>query len=572
MFLHILKQNALYIIVFFLISFAVFYNSLGNQFAVIDDLPGYIENELIRSVPKSMLSLQLQQMTYGIAYHFFQINPLPLRVLALFNHAVAGTLLFFILTSLFNKRVAFISVCLFLVHPVTTEAINWISAQFYIVMAIFLYLGILSLIGYRKTGKRLYLYSVIILFALDIVLIRHAWVFIYPFIIIVFDYFFLERDKTHSFYKHFIGWVIPLVILFILFNFSDQYTARMLSRNETGKELQNQQALIPIIQGYPYSIYSMMRLYLFPQHLTVYYDGNKITLTTVILMYTAFISYALSIWYFFNKNKKIAGLLALLVIFLLPVFSPKKITWFITERYLYAGTAFFTTLLTLLLFQIQKQLKWQYTAFAISFIIFLSYTYRSTLRNNDWKTPETIAKATIQTSPYTVRPYNDLAGYYVLQNRFNDAKRYYIEALQVSPSMTAVRNLGHIYLETEFDPHTKTLSYPPDQLYNEAQKMIQNEEYYAAAYYLNEVLAQEPNNTDALNRIAELYVMYGKPRQAELILQDIVTKQIQNADTYYILAYIAFMSNHYEEAAAYANNALTFDPNHHQSLLLLQQL
>jgi tetratricopeptide (TPR) repeat protein len=412
----------------------------------------------------------------------------------------------------------------------------------------------------------------IILFAIDIIGIRHAWTFILPFAIITFDYFFLEKKKGQLFYKYFLSWIIPIILLFIIFNFSGQYTQRLLSRNESGKVLQNQQALIPVIQGYPYTIYNLMRLYFFPKDLTMYYDGNKVTTTTQLLMYGSLIMYVSAIIYFFKRDKKIAGVLLLLLVFILPVLSPKKITWFITERYLYVGTGFFTLLLAVLISNIEKKYKVTHLAYIITSLIFILYVGRTISRNSDWKNPETLAFATIKTSPYSVRAYNDVAGYYILRNNYNDAKIYYQKALLVSTSFTSVRNLGHLYLENGFDPKVKTINYPTNDIYAEALRMMKSQEYYAAAYYLNEIIAVDPNNTDALNRIVELYILYPNPQMAEVYLTKMIQNNIANADTFYLYAYIANTKGEKNVALEYANKALSIDPNHAATRQLLNQL
>ncbi|HRN69806.1 MAG TPA: hypothetical protein PLS49_01365 [Candidatus Woesebacteria bacterium] len=559
-------------ILFLILSISIFGNSIYNEFAVVDDLSGYIENETIRSIPNSIKSFSIQEIVYSINYHFFGMNPTPLRIFALINHAIVGYLLFLIMTTIFNKKAAFIASVLFLVHPVTTETINWISAQFYIVMAIIVLLCLLALIAYRNTSEKKYIYIICALFTFDIIFIRHAWVLILPFVITTFDYFFLKKKTQQRFYNYFLGISIPIIILFIILNFSGQFSQRILGRNESGKTLQNEQSLTPVIQGYPYTIYSLVRLYTFPKDVTIYYDGSKITTITHILMYSSFLVYLGIIFYSWKKNKKFAGLLLLLLLFILPVFSPKKITWFITERYLYLGTGFFTTMLALLFIKIEQWSKIKHLAFILAGIVFLLYSIKTVHRNSEWKNPEILAFSTIKTSPYSVRPYNDLAGYYVMQKKYQEAKEYYVKALQVSSSLTAIRNLGHIYMETGFDTSIQTIEYPADQVYNEAQRMIQSQEYFAAAYYLNEALSKDADNPDIYNRIAELFVMYEKKNVAKQYIQELIQKNKANADSYYILAFITYSEENYPEAQTFIDQTLQIDPNHAAALQLQAQL
>lgn len=567
-----IKKNILILVLFLIASFGVFSNSLLNEFSVVDDLSGFIENDTIKSIPKSLQSFKIQEIIYSISYHFFKINPVPLRILAICNHAIVAFLLFLILYKLFNKKFALLAASLFIAHPVTTEALNWISGQFYIVMAGIIYASLLCLQFYRSTSKQKYIYYIIGLFSFDIIFIRHAWVLVVPFAVITFDYFFLEAKKNQQFYKQYLSWIIALTALFVIFNFSGQFTQRMLSRNESGKTLQNEQTLIPVIQGYPYTIFNMMRLYLFPKELTIYYDGNKITSTTQLLMYGVFIMYLGATIYVFKRNKRYAGILIMMLILILPVLSPKKITWFITERYLYAGTGFFVALLMSGIFYIETKLKNKYVTFVIAGVIFILYAGRTFVRNQDWRNPKTLALATIKTSPYSVRPYNDIAGYYVLQHDYSTAKKYYVDALKVSPSLTAIHNLGHIYLETDFDPSIRTVNQPADNIYNEVIRMLQNQDYFAAAYYLNEVIAQEPLHTEALHRIAELYVSYQRPDKAQKYVDFITTNKLEKTETYIIQAQIYASELKLNEAIQSLNICLKIDPHNVQCLQMLRQI
>jgi hypothetical protein len=47
------------IAIFLALTFIIYGNSLRNEFAVIDDLQGYIQNETIRDIGKSIKSMNI---------------------------------------------------------------------------------------------------------------------------------------------------------------------------------------------------------------------------------------------------------------------------------------------------------------------------------------------------------------------------------------------------------------------------------------------------------------------------------------------------------------------------------
>lgn len=102
--------------------------------------------------------------------------------------------------------------------------------------------------------------------------------------------------------------------------------------------------------------------------------------------------------------------------------------------------------------------------------------------------------------------------------------------------------------------------------------MLQNQEYYAAAYYLNEALSKDQQNSNIKNRIAELYVLYEKKDVARRYIEDMKNSNTANADTYYIEAFIAYSEKDYTQTAVSLQKTLSINPNHQAALQLRSQL
>src|SRR3989344_3269424 len=153
-----MKRQTIYLFILLLIlSYAVYGNSIRNQFAVVDDLSTVVNNPFTKDINGSFRSLEYQKIIPAISYHFFGMTPVPLRIVAITLHAVVALLIYSIVKELFTGKVAFPSAVLFLVHPVTTETLNWISAQSYIAMAVSIFSSLLLYIHFKKTKKKRYL-------------------------------------------------------------------------------------------------------------------------------------------------------------------------------------------------------------------------------------------------------------------------------------------------------------------------------------------------------------------------------------------------------------------------------
>ncbi len=561
--LTVLQTNFLFIILLIGISIGIYSNSLQNDFAVVDDLHGYIENEKIRNISESFKTLHIQNMVYSLNYKFFGINPLPLRILTLLNHAVASVFIFLIIYQLFDFKTAAIAALLFAVHPVNTETINWVSAQFYTLMANFQFATILSYLAYRQTHRNKYIYGSVAIIFLYFLLFQHPWVLTIPLIMFVIDFIANKGSFDFTFHKKF--WILlgPIILIYLLLWFPQSYTDRMATqRVEAGKILLNEQALIPIIEGYPYTIANMLRLYTFPKDLTIYYDGNTLTSLDRLFMFAVFLLYLAGIIYTYHSNKKIAVLLVLLAVCIAPVFSPIKVTWYITERYLYFGTGFFTTLLALLFIYIEKKTSIKYISVALTILIFILFSIRTTKRTTDWKNPETLAFATMQTSPRSVRPYNDVAGHYTLTGRTAQAKLYYQKALTLYPSSVAMYNLGYLYKLHDLDPAVRTLKQPPEEILTLGNQAMQNKEYRLALYYFNEIYVPDTKDINLLNSISAAFLEVGSYDYAEKYLTKSLSLDPAKADTIFLFGYLAYKKNDIPKALKYLDAVLEIEPTH----------
>jgi hypothetical protein len=69
-----------------------------------------------------------QQLVYALIYHFGKLSPVPYHLTSILLHLLNAYLLFFLLRRLeFLPETAFLTSLLFLIHPVQTEAVSYIS-------------------------------------------------------------------------------------------------------------------------------------------------------------------------------------------------------------------------------------------------------------------------------------------------------------------------------------------------------------------------------------------------------------------------------------------------------------
>lgn len=571
----IIKNNKFFLIFVGVITFAVYANSLHGEFAVIDDYTTFIKSDYLRNLSANIQSLFIQRIFFSVLLNIFGLHPMPFHMLSVVLHLINIVLAFVVIHLLFGKRVSILSSLLFAVHSVNTEAIDWISGIPYLFTALFTFTTILTFILYKKTQQKKYLIYSVWTVVLALILIRTTWIFIIPMCVIVIDLLCLENvhitSKRLGLYTLYF---IP-VILFILLSFHADISSRLAAREVPS--YMNQQSLKPVIESWPFTISSMVGLYVFPKDLTVYYDGNPITKMQYITMYITALLYLVTWIYFLKRNRAVSGLLLLLLVLLAPTFSPVKITWYISERYLYIGTAFFSCLIALGIFYIQDRFKWRYFAFMVGIILFCILSIRTFLRNSDWSTRKKLAEATIKTSPYSVRPYNDMGGIYKLEGDNEKALQYYYKALQInSNSNTAISNIGLIYLEVPSpQPYVTEDTEKALSLLKKGTSMYEQQQFPQAVFYLTTALQFDDNLVDARELLANIFLQAQAYKKAEEQFNWIIQRYPERYKIYERLAYIQYQLGDVSKSRQFLNRYLQFDPTNEsviQNLRILESI
>lgn len=578
----IIRENFTFIGLLIFVCVIVYLNALNGEFSVVDDLSGFVKNEQIRNLSGSLKTFQIETVAYSLSYHLFGISPFPLHLNSLILHIGVTILAFISISMLFGKEISLISSLLFAVHPVNTEAVSWISGVPYLYRTLFAYLIIIPYLIYKQNKNNLYFIIAMTIFSLALILTKSPWILVIPMALVVIDQFFLEKKISIKSFLKLSLFVIPVAI-FYLISLQESYTMRVSYRRDGTHTVMNQQALTPMLESYPYTIYSLLKLYIFPKNLTIYYDGNIITDTTYISMFVTTALFILSIAYFWKKNRKVAGLFIILPVLIAPTFSPVKVTWFIAERYLYLGAGFFCVLMAMLILKLEDKTKMKYLSVVLTVSLLVIYSIRTISRNNDWSSPKSLALATIKTSPYSVRSYNDLGGAYAMKGDFETAIKYYEKALEVNPSNTAMRNLGYIYLQNGFPEFTvgkdeETAEIDPNlyqTLFNQGVSEFQNGQHRIALYYLSKALEVNPSFVDAIGVVGAIYLKENKLDFASKQFKNFLKIDPRRDMPFYMLGSIEYKKGNFQAAREYLIKTLEINPDHaeaQQNLKMLEKM
>ncbi len=157
------------VVLLILIGLGIYHNSLRNPL-FWDDEETITKNVFVQSaryIPEIFRNSYhagsgitvafyrpLTSLTFLLDYHLWKLKPFGYHLSNILLHTGNAILIFLLFGMIFRKkRVAFLSALLFLVHPLNSEAVNYVSNRTDLLMLFFFLLSFWSYVAYRREGK-----------------------------------------------------------------------------------------------------------------------------------------------------------------------------------------------------------------------------------------------------------------------------------------------------------------------------------------------------------------------------------------------------------------------------------
>lgn len=432
-------------IYFLLITACIFVyaNSLNGAF-VSDDIGGITGNPETFIFNWSSPSAILNTLAIRLGGE----NPLLHHTFSIVLHIINTCLAFIFLKLFFTNKASFLGALLFAVHPIHTAAVTWISGRGYLVLAFFILVPYLLYYKFRDR-KNYFLYYLLSLamFSYYMQIESFGFCCAFPFIIIASD-IYLKKVK-----RNWLLW-FPLLIILALRIYTgtgliaERITAIMDMTVFSSKPIDMLEMLLIYDWNtawvFPaYAIFANLGFLIFPLKLTLYHEPTFIFVDTVSFWIALTIVFVISLFYWGIKRRRtIWFIIVMYLLFILPTLSPVLISWLVAERYLYLPSLALSMAIAL----IYEKTKWKKTFMVLFVCLFCFFTIRTILRNNDYRTPETFWKKTIEVSPFSHRAYNNLGTLYALEERYDEALEAYKKSINIKPDYEmALGNIASIY-------------------------------------------------------------------------------------------------------------------------------
>lgn len=416
----------------------------------------------------------LQFVFYALLYSFFKTNPIPYHLLSVLFHFGSASLLFFLLRDFkISKAISFFSALLFVVHPINTQAVSYVSG---LGEPLGLFFLLLALLIYRKkeffrNNFLVYLlFSICILFSLFAK--ERSIIFLFLFLLMNFTFPKEGKNFKELLKSDFVFLLVStLIILFYLFliltstpsldfgffSTSQEYSANIFTRFFTF--LHSFFEYVYLI-FFPINLYSERAFEAFTSFFNI-----KIILSFLLLLLLA----VLSLFKFKHKNVFLFSFFWF-IIALLPSAGIIPLSYTIKEHWVYYSMIGFCFGFTYLFFNFVKN-----KTFAISFflLICLMLSIVAVARNAEWANPESFFKNELENNPVSENALANLAYEYYLKNDIDNAIILYQRGIAVTETNQLAMmhyNLGYMYsLKGEINKsiplYMKSLEIDPNYIY-----------------------------------------------------------------------------------------------------------
>jgi protein O-mannosyl-transferase len=455
----------LIIILILLSSFAVYFNSMSNDF-VYDDITQVWDNPWIKDIghlpeifSKSVWSFQtgseisnyyrpLMHTFYMLAYHIFGLNPWGFHLVNILFHAGVSVLVFIVTMKLLQKfqpsssdsylLPSSTAALLFAIHPIHTEAVTWIAGLPDLSFTFFYLLSFYSYMLSRDGHKYSYLLSVV---SFSLAALCKEPALTLPIILIAYDCIAKKpEDRLSERIRRYFPYLVVAGVYLVV-----RYHA--LGGFAPEKKYQELSIYQYAINVFPLFTQYLEKLFL-PLNLNAFHVLHPISslfeakgfISLLITM-----AYIISVFLALKKNKPVFFGLVLIIVPLLPVFYiPALGENTFAERYLYLPSFGFVFLIALLLAWVRVN-RPAVVGILIGTMLVIAglYSAATITRNTVWRNDYTLFTDTVRKSPDAKGPRNRLGGVYFNKGRIDEAIEQYEIALRLDPdSVISHYNLG----------------------------------------------------------------------------------------------------------------------------------
>lgn len=476
-----------------ILGFTVYSNSLNNKF-IWDDYSYVKDNMHIRNwsnIPKifsedigagaeykSNFYRPFQMITYMIDYSLWKLNVRGYHITNTLLHVAVALSVYWLINILYkNRLLSLLTSFLFVVHPIHTEAIAFISGRADPLSSLFMLLCLIFYIRYLRLEN--IMGYILISLSYVLALLSKENSIILPLLILLFHYAFKEEIKIKKLLP-----ILAISFIYILF--------RAMILKSLLPPVPSLTILLQRIPGFFVAITNYLKLMFLPFDLHRDY-GNRLFSFTNPKAILGLVILFLSATYAFikrNSDKVMFFSASWFFLTLLPVSNIYPINdSYMLEHWLYLPSIGFFLILADKAYYLYKIERLQVLLMLFITCLIVFYSYLTIQQNNYWKEPIFFYERSLKYTPDNWKFYNELGIEYANIGKNEKAISLYKKALDINQSLCGTYyNLGNAYAaigknEEAVSAYKKAIELNPNYAiaYNNLSIVYLHEKQYKSA-------------------------------------------------------------------------------------------
>ncbi len=462
-------------------------------------------------------------------------------------HITDAILLFLIFLYLFKNRwLAVLTSLIFLVHPLQTEAVTYVSGLGDSLSAFFIFSGILFYLKFRISNKQplksSFYFSSLLMYIFS--LMSKETAIVMPVYLSLVDFFFLFENKKYSFKEALkdIGKVIwPFFVLAGLYVL---LRATVLNFENSFNLYNEENAFTSNFHIRLFTFFRILTIYFgllfWPLNLHMERTVNiALSFNSPSVIFGFFLSLALSVFAFLKFKK--FPIISFGIIWFFIGLSPVSnilvpISGLIYEHWLYLPLIGVFLSLFSLGSIIGEKYQLQKTFLIIFVLTLIFFSFLTIKRNRDWRNPIVFYSQTLKYSPNSYRVINNLGMAYADRKDYYTAEKMYKRAIKLDrKNPVAYHNLANLYKNS-----------------GRIDLAIKN---YKIAISLDKKFFF------SYNMLADLYLKHKEYEKAREIFDEYIRNNGPNINIFIVLAKISILGKKPKTALSYLEKALKIEPN-----------
>lgn len=526
-----INKIVLYIILA-VISFAVYANSLQNEFVFDDEsvvegdptitelsnIPKFFTGEMGFHKVIGAYYRPVVSASYTIDHAIWGLQPFGFHLTNVLMHIINVLLFFALLRLMFEKSqspykdyIILIAALIFAVHPIHTEVVAWVSGRTDGLSCTFFFAAFIFYLKYSKEPSNKNLALTLLMYALS--LFSKEMAITFPAVVILYNMIINRGEFKELLKKRYIvyGSLIVLSGLFMLLRWYALRTAVPRPTYFYFYERDTLTAILTMLQTLP--LY--FRLSIAPYGMLYHYSGympDISSLTDIRALFALFFILILggASVYFIKRAPYVSYAIIIFFVTLLPVLNIVPTMNFMADRFLYIPSMFVSIIAAAALFRYFTKKNYN-LVMGISAAMLILFSYMTYARNAEWRTND-ILFLSAEGRPGTVT-YVNIGNIYANKGNFDVAEVYYRKAIDLrKETLIAHNNVGKVFMvKGNYDSAyyyinkaflLDTLS--PEPQFTFAQMYQRKGDIPMAIQWLEKLCSHSPRYYNASDMLAEL--------------------------------------------------------------------